>query len=318
MNLSADVVTLFIVDGVVLLFGAIAFVLSLRIIRYYDRSQSTPLQYALEKQSYLTTTIIRFILLVKIVLFVFFIYTLDSLSDILIGAMCAAGVVNATEYGVALLILKIINLYLFGYWIVLNRLDMNDATQPYFRSKFLFYLLLFVLLVGEGVLETMLFGSLDMKSVVDCCGAIFSTTDTTYMAEILSHDKLLVVLFYSNLFTMTLLFLFKQKELFGVFNLSFVIVSLLSLISFFGTYIYELPTHHCPFCMLQSEYHYVGYLLYLLLFGGTFYGSSVALFSFDTAQQNSFMKRSLLLNWLYGAIVTLYVVAYVVNNGVLL
>ena len=30
----------------------------------------------------------------------------------------------------------------------------------------------------------------------------------------------------------------------------------------------ELPTHHCPFCILQQEYGYIGYPLYLTLMTG--------------------------------------------------
>ena len=41
-----------------------------------------------------------------------------------------------------------------------------------------------------------------------------------------------------------------------------------SLISFICLFFYELPTHHCPFCILQKEYDYVGYLLYVTLLGG--------------------------------------------------
>ncbi len=33
-------------------------------------------------------------------------------------------------------------------------------------------------------------------------------------------------------------------------------------------YFYELPSHHCPFCILQKEYGYVGYALYATLLGG--------------------------------------------------
>jgi len=45
-------------------------------------------------------------------------------------------------------------------------------------------------------------------------------------------------------------------------------VAVAAIISFICLYIYELPTHHCPFCILQKEYGYVGYVLYLALFGG--------------------------------------------------
>ena len=39
-------------------------------------------------------------------------------------------------------------------------------------------------------------------------------------------------------------------------------VSIGSIFSFISLYIYELPTHACPFCLLQREYHFVGYPLY--------------------------------------------------------
>ena len=50
------------------------------------------------------------------------------------------------------------------------------------------------------------------------------------------------------------------------------IISLLAIVSAISLYIYELPTHHCPFCIIMQDYHYIGYLLYLLLFGGVVTG----------------------------------------------
>ncbi len=49
-------------------------------------------------------------------------------------------------------------------------------------------------------------------------------------------------------------------------------VALAAVVSFVSLYIYELPTHHCPFDILQREYRYVGYPLYLSLFGAVHYG----------------------------------------------
>jgi hypothetical protein len=53
------------------------------------------------------------------------------------------------------------------------------------------------------------------------------------------------------------------------------LVSILSILSFISLYYYELPTHHCPFCILQKEYGYIGYPLYLSLLGGTVLGMGV-------------------------------------------
>jgi hypothetical protein len=55
------------------------------------------------------------------------------------------------------------------------------------------------------------------------------------------------------------------------------IVSLASILSFISVYFYELPTHHCPFCILQKEYGYVGYPIYITLLGGTIAGIGTGL-----------------------------------------
>jgi len=55
------------------------------------------------------------------------------------------------------------------------------------------------------------------------------------------------------------------------------IIALVSVVSFISLYIYELPTHHCPFCIIMEDYHYIGYLLYLLLFGAVVSGIGVGI-----------------------------------------
>jgi hypothetical protein len=53
------------------------------------------------------------------------------------------------------------------------------------------------------------------------------------------------------------------------------LVSVAALISFIAVYFNELPTHHCPFCILQREYGYVGYPLYVTLFSGAICGAGL-------------------------------------------
>jgi hypothetical protein len=52
-------------------------------------------------------------------------------------------------------------------------------------------------------------------------------------------------------------------------------VGLAAVVSWLSPYVYELPTHHCPFCLLQREYHWVGYPLYGALLGGSLTGAGV-------------------------------------------
>ena len=50
-----------------------------------------------------------------------------------------------------------------------------------------------------------------------------------------------------------------------------------ALISFISLYFYELPTHHCPFDILQAEYHFVGYPIYVSLLAGVVSGLGAGL-----------------------------------------
>jgi len=291
--------------------------MSLKIVRKWDANATTKLQYSLEKQSYLTATIIKYIFYIKLPLFLFFIFTLDKISFVLPGAMCGAGVVNASEYATPLLFLKIINLYLFAYWITLDKEDMQDESQPYLKLKFQLFLLFYILFVVEIFLETLMFLNIDIKSVVDCCGAIFSTNDDTYISLALNMPRsLLLSLFYSNFILMLIVSRVQKPKLFALLNLLFILLSLLSLVAFFGTYIYELPSHHCPFCLLQQDYSYVGYLLYGVLFVGTFHGLVIGFIPFKSEVVKGYYKVSLVLNFSYVAIVTLYPLAYFIRNGV--
>ena len=55
-------------------------------------------------------------------------------------------------------------------------------------------------------------------------------------------------------------------------SLIFFGVSIASIIAFISLYFYEIPTHHCPFDILQKGYYFIGYPIYLCLFGGVFFG----------------------------------------------
>ena len=65
--------------------------------------------------------------------------------------------------------------------------------------------------------------------------------------------------------------------MFSLMSGATLVVSIASILSFVSVYLYELPTHHCPFCILQGEYRYIGYPLYLTLLGGTVSGMGVGM-----------------------------------------
>lgn len=317
MILSPEVLTLFILNGLFLLFATVAFVLAVNIFLNWDINATTAKQYRLEKQGFLAATIVKYIFLLKLPLFAFFVFTLDKISTLLTGAMCAAGVVDATEYGTYLLMLKLLNLYLFGFWLTLHYLDMKHPNLPYTKIKFEFFIIAFLFLVVEIVLESMMFSAIDIDKMVSCCGSLYSTSSTSAMGEILTiSTPLLLGLFYGTFLLMLLFYFFRVKYLFALSNVAFIVIALIALISFFGTYIYELPTHHCPFCFLQADYYYVGYVLYTFLFIGTFYGIRSGVMEILEEGSNNSYTLSLIFNTLYTLLVTVYPMVYFIKNGV--
>jgi len=85
-------------------------------------------------------------------------------------------------------------------------------------------------------------------------------------------------------------------------------VSVAAMVSFIALYFYELPTHHCPFCILQREYHYVGYLIYVTVLGGGIAASGVwALMPFRSVESLQEILPSI-QHRLAGTVLTLYAV----------
>jgi uncharacterized membrane protein YedE/YeeE len=113
--------------------------------------------------------------------------------------------------------------------------------------------------------------------------------------------------------------LLKQRVVSVLANLLFVVIAYYSVVYFFGTYVYALPTHKCPFCMLQKEYFYVGYLIWGTLFGGVYLGiiSSVMEAGLK-AERSKERKAALVLLSIFVIVCTSYVVVYYLRNGVFL
>lgn len=310
--LTPEVLTIFILNVIFAFFSIIAFYLSIKIYLNWDLSSTTTSQYKLEKQSFLAATIIKYIFIIKVPLFLFFIFTLDKISNVLVGAMCGAGVIDATEFGTYLFMLKIINIYLFAYWLMLHSVDVKDEKQPYTKVKFGFFIFAFFLFISELILEGIMFSSIDIDKMVSCCGNIYSSSANSYISDIFSIDTtILLALFYGNFLFILIIYFVKNRYLFAFLNIIFIIISIVALIVFFGTYIYEIPTHHCPFCYLQKDYYYVGYLIYTTLFIGTFYGAIVG-FMQDKKNYNI----SLLFNTFFVMLISLYPIIFYIKNGV--
>jgi hypothetical protein len=317
--LSNEVIVYLLSETVLYLLLFIAFIATLGLLQKWNFDLFTTEQFVLENRSYLVMTIIFFVMLLKVVLLPYFVYTIDNLSDLIPGAMCGAGVIKANEYGNPLLVLKIIILFLSGLWLSMNSMDLKAKNYPYLKLKSWFFIIIFFLLSGEFLLDILYFTHIETTNPVSCCSVIFGQTGGANGLPFGLDIPKLLILFYL-LFTLILLTVLSDLAVMSIVaSLFFAVVAYYAVVYFFGTYIYELPTHQCPFCMLQDHYYYVGYLLWGLLLLGVFFTIDAAVMQGYFKQPSKSLKRiSLLLLSLFVLLCSAYVAIYYFKNGVLL
>lgn len=270
------------VIGMMLLYSA---GLAIRIIRFWDMNSSSEQQLALERKTYLVSTIMNYVFGFEILSSLLFIYTIDGLHPVFVGAMCATGSLNANPVGWYALYAKIGVFFLAGIWIAINLLDQKAADFPLVRLKYILLLwILPVVLVEAGLLYSYFLG-LRPNIITSCCGALFSESSGGLASGLASLPiGPTMIAFYTTLGAFFAAGLACRavdvsylRYAFSLLSLVVLLVSMASVVAFISLYFYEIPTHHCPFDIFQGNYHYVGYPLYGTLFLGTFLGMMTGL-----------------------------------------
>ena len=317
--LNNEVIVYLLSETVLYLLLFVAFFVTVGLVRKWNFNAFTTEQFTLENRSYLVITIIFFAIVLKIILLPYFVYTIDALSDLVPGAMCGAGVIKANAYGNPLLALKIVILFLSGLWLSINTIDLKAKRYPYLKLKSWFFLFIFVLISAEFLLDILYFTHIETTNPVSCCSVIFGQTGGANSLPFGLDIPKLLMLFYL-LFALIVLSLLSGLPLVSmVSGILFVVVGYYAVVYFFGTYIYELPTHKCPFCMLQKHYYYVGYVIWGSLLLGTFYTLDSAVMQLFFKHPSRKLKRiALLFLTLFVLLCSAYVGIYYLKNGVLL
>jgi len=253
------------------------------ILRSWDLNSGSELQLRLERQTYLISTLLAVTLIFQFLSFFLYVYTADRMHPYFTGAMCAAGSLYANGWGYPVLLLKLASLIMAGLWLIINRADNRGYDYPLVRVKYRLLLVLAPLVMVEAAGQWLYFWNLQPNIITSCCGALFSTSGENLGADILSLPvKPMLIAAFTAIGAMLaagLWFYRTQKGgyLLAGLSLTAFIIAGLACITAVSLYTYELPTHRCPFCLLQREYGYVGYLLYASLLVGVLGGVGAGL-----------------------------------------
>lgn len=256
---------------------------AIRVLLYWDPDSDANRQIQLENEIWLTSTLVEFALGVQIISLVVFVLAADFYSQAIVGAMCATGSLLANDFGVPALIVRIGGVFFYGFWIVLHQLDIRSERYPLVRIKYVYLLLLLPVLLLDLALSIFYIAGLDPDIITSCCAVVFGEAagGGTNLLSGISSGMSLFLFYGSSLvllaFGAVLLVRWRvwASLLFSTAWLWFFLLALMTVTTVFSSYIYAMPFHKCPFCILKPQYNYIGFLLYLLLFGGAFLGMSV-------------------------------------------
>ena len=281
MILHPAIVTLVLVSFLMTMMSLSGAFFGIRIIRRWDLTSGSEEQLLLERRTYLISTILSYVFVFEIGSLFLFIYTADSLHTLFVGAMCAAGALYVDPYGYPTFLFKILNVILAGLWLIVNYVDNRAYDYPLIRKKYAMLLILTPLILAESITQMLYFTEMKADVITSCCGSLFSSEGSSVSSDIAAVPAKIAMGAFYLVFTLTFLsgvVYWLRGKLGGLFSFTsglFFLVSCVSFISFISLYFYELPTHHCPFCVLQREYGYIGYLLYATLLTGVVSGLGV-------------------------------------------
>jgi hypothetical protein len=203
--------------------------------------------------------------------------------------------------------------------MALNSFDLKARNFPLFRLKSWLFIAIFLLIAVETGLDFAYFGQIDIQKPVSCCSTLYGQMEGANPLPFGLNTTTLLMLFYLLYAVVAGALLSGQRALSLLASLLFVVIAYYSVVYFFGTYIYELPTHKCPFCMLQKEYYYVGYLVWGTLFGGIYLGMIASVMEITLkVERGRERKVALILLSIFVLLCTAYVAVYYLRNGVFL
>lgn len=252
-----------------------------RILLQWEIGSGSERQLELERRTYLISTLLSVAFVLQIFSLFLYVFTADRLHGMFSGAMCAAGTLNVNGFGYPVLILKIVTFLLAGLWLVVNHADTRGYDYPLIKPKYALLLVLGPLVLVEGYLQYRYFAGLHPDVITSCCGSLFGQAQKGIGGDLaaLPTGPMEGAFFGGMAATIACGIRFRRTgrggTLFSAASTVTFVVAVGSILSFICLYIYELPTHHCPFCVLQKEYGYIGYVLYIALFGGGVAGMGV-------------------------------------------
>jgi hypothetical protein len=250
--------------------GAVA---SCRVLRRFDVARASEGQLALERQTELASTFVRVGSVVQVGALPLTVLAADRLSRSVRGAMCAYGVFQAGRWGFAALAVTVTAAFAAGVTSQLCALDRRVRGTEVVRLLAVASLVMAPLAIVDLAATGMFFLRLDLGVVASCCsaqmdiGALGERGFASGPREFVSIAALLAVMLSAAIGWIA------SRKLRPTVVALAAVASLAALPLAAGVtvlevapYVFELPQHACPFCLLRADALGIGYPLFGAIF----------------------------------------------------
>jgi len=247
----------------------------------------------------------------------------NVLPEIVPGAMCGTGVLQATDglEGRALMV-RFFVFFIMALWLTYEKLNLSrpDAPLTRYNSRVLLLVLPFffmaVITTFNGILR------IDSHQPVDCCAMVYDQFGSLTAARQIAGIP--NTLWVWTFWTLTALMLLcavwslitkrtnreKATGSLAVLTVIWVPIAALTLVRVYAAYFYQVLHHHCPWCLFLPEHKFVGVPLFGALIIITLEGPISYLAPKTAANYPDLLPRARRRSRLAGLRLLLAVVAY--------
>jgi hypothetical protein len=268
MGINLEVLTLVLGSGVVCAMALGAAAVGVSIALWWDPRSSDDRQLTRERRALLVEMIAKVVLAFQLVSVVAFVAVANRLYPLFQGAMCAVGTLEAHPLGMPTLLVKLGVFVMCALWLILHQAAPSEESSGLVRLKHGSLVLIGAALVAENILQLRFFSGLRPDIITSCCATVFSLKGQGIGSELaaLPGRESRTAFFFCLALTaaagLRLLRHGRSPAVFAASSLLLSAVALVALVSWIAPAVYELPTHHCPLCLLAQPHALTGALLY--------------------------------------------------------
>jgi hypothetical protein len=195
----------------------------------------------------------------------------NILPEIVPGAMCGTGVLQATDgLGSRALMYRFLVFFTMTLWLTYEKLNLSrpDAPLTTYNSRVLLLTLPFFFLAVTTTFRSIL--RIDSHKPVNCCALVYDQFSNIAAARQIAGIPNSFWIWTFGMLTAAMLFCavwsLKTKRLNGeqatgvlaVITVIWVPIAAVTLVRVFAAYFYQVLHHHCPWCLFLSEHKFVG------------------------------------------------------------